>query len=179
MKSFPNILLYIYLLMTMVSCGSGAKQNDNPFFESEWSTPYGVPPFDRITNNHFKPAFEHGMSLHNEEIEVIVASKEEPTFDNVILAYDNAGRMLYRVSNVFGMLESADTDEQKQALAAELMPRLAAHDDAIMMNDKLFEKIKSVYERRHSLGLDAEQLRLTELIYDDFVRSGALLSPKD
>ncbi len=179
MKSFPNILLYIYLLMTMVSCGSGAKQNDNPFFESEWSTPYGVPPFDRITNNHFKPAFEHGMSLHNEEIEVIVASKDEPTFDNVILAYDNAGQMLYRVSNVFGMLESADTDEQKQALAAELMPRLAAHDDAIMMNDKLFEKIKSVYERRHSLGLDAEQLRLTELIYDDFVRSGALLSPKD
>ena len=179
MKRFPSLLFYISLLMISVSCGGDKKNLQNPLFEQEWDTPYGVPPFDKITNDHFKPAFEQGMSLHNEEIDVIVTSKQEPSFENVILAYDNSGQMLYRVSSIFGMLESADTDEQKQALAAEYMPRMASHYDAIMMNDKLFEKIKSVYERRHALGLDAEQIRLTELIYKDFVRSGALLSSED
>ena len=179
MKRFTSLLFYISLLMMFLSCGGRKKTAENPLLEPVWDTPYGIPPFDRITNDHFKPAFEQGMSLHNEQIETIIASNQEPTFENVILAYDNSGQILYRVSTIFGMLESADTDEQKQTLAAEIMPRMAAHYDAIMMNDKLFEKIKSVYDRRNALGLDAEQLRLTELIYNDFVRSGALLSAEE
>ena len=179
MKRFTSLLFYISLLMMFLSCGGDKKTTENPLLEPTWDTPYGVPPFDRITNDHFKPAFEQGMSLHNEQIDAIIASNQEPTFENVILAYDNSGQILSRVSTIFGMLESADTDEQKQALAAEIMPRMAAHYDAIMMNDKLFEKIKSVYDSRNALGLDVEQLRLTELIYNDFVRSGALLSAEE
>ena len=89
MKRFPSLLFYISLLMISVSCGGDKKNLQNPLFEQEWDTPYGVPPFDKITNDHFKPAFEQGMSLHNEEIDVIVTSKQEPSFENVILAYDN------------------------------------------------------------------------------------------
>ena len=152
---------------------------DNPFFESEWTTPYGVPPFDRIKFEHYKPAFEQGMSLHNEEIARIVESSEEPTFENTILAFDNSGQMLSRVATVFGMLEAAETNEQMQDLSAEIMPQLAAHSDSFLMNEKLFDRVKSVYERREALKLDDEQKRLTEKIYNSFVRSGALLSTEN
>ena len=152
---------------------------DNPFFESEWTTPYGVPPFDRIKFEHYKPAFEQGMSLHNEEIARIVESSEEPTFENTILAFDNSGQMLSRVATVFGMLEAAETNEQMQDLSAEIMPQLAAHSDSFLMNEKLFDRVKSVYERREALKLDDEQKRLTEKIYNSFVRSGALLSAEN
>jgi peptidyl-dipeptidase Dcp len=165
--------------MTFISCNKQKMVGDNPFFEEVWQTPYGVPPFDHIEFEHYKPAFERGMSLHNEEITAIVENKQEPSFENTILAYDNSGQMLYRVSTVFEMLAAADTDEQMQALSAEIMPQMAAHDDAIMMNDALFERIKSVYDRRFALNLDAEQLRLTEKIFRSFERSGALLSAED
>ena len=179
MKRFLRLFAFATLIMTFISCNKQKMVGDNPFFEEVWQTPYGVPPFDRIEFEHYKPAFERGMSLHNEEITAIVENKQEPTFENTILAYDNSGQMLYRVSTVFEMLAAADTDEQMQALSAEIMPQMAAHDDAIMMNDALFERIKSVYDRRFALNLDAEQLRLTEKIFRSFERSGALLSAED
>ena len=179
MKRFLRLFAFATLIMTFISCNKQKMVGDNPFFEEVWQTPYGVPPFDRIEFEYYKPAFERGMSLHNEEITAIVENKQEPTFENTILAYDNSGQMLYRVSTVFEMLAAADTDEQMQALSAEIMPQMAAHDDAIMMNDALFERIKSVYDRRFALNLDAEQLRLTEKIFRSFERSGALLSAED
>ena len=179
MKRFLRLFAFATLIMTFISCNKQKMVGDNPFFEEVWQTPYGVPPFDRIEFEHYKPAFERGMSLHNEEITAIVENKQEPSFENTILAYDNSGQMLYRVSTVFEMLAAADTDEQMQALSAEIMPQMAAHDDAIMMNDALFERIKSVYDRRFALNLDAEQLRLTEKIFRSFERSGALLSADD
>ena len=179
MKRFLRLFAFATLIMTFISCNKQKMVGDNPFFEEVWQTPYGVPPFDRIEFEHYKPAFERGMSLHNEEITAIVENKQEPSFENTILAYDNSGQMLYRVSTVFEMLAAADTDEQMQALSAEIMPQMAAHDDAIMMNDALFERIKSVYDRRFALNLDAEQLRLTEKIFRSFERSGALLSAED
>ncbi len=179
MKRFLRLFAFATLIMTFISCNKQKMVGDNPFFEEVWQTPYGVPPFDRIEFEHYKPAFERGMSLHNEEITAIVENKQEPSFENTILAYDNSGQMLYRVSAVFEMLAAADTDEQMQALSAEIMPQMAAHDDAIMMNDALFERIKSVYDRRFALNLDAEQLRLTEKIFRSFERSGALLSAED
>ncbi len=152
---------------------------DNPFFEPEWATPYGVPPFDRIRMEHYAPAFERGMSLHNEQIEAIVSSNEEPTFENTVLAYDNSGEMLSRVATVFELLASAETNDQMQAYASEIFPRLAAHYDAIAMNDALFERVKQVYESRVAQCLTGDELRLTEKMYEEFVRSGALLSEED
>lgn len=176
MKRFLRLFAFAMLIMTLSACKNSATVADNPFFEPEWNTPYGVPPFDRIEFKHYEPAFEQGMSLHNEEIARIIESNDEPTFENTILAFDNSGEMLWRVATVFGMLEAAETSEQMQDLSAEIMPRLAAHSDSFLMNDKLFAKVKSVYERRNAMNLNDEQKRLTEKTYNDFVRSGALLS---
>ena len=179
MKRFSGLLAFVMVIMSLSACKNRNNMADNPFFESEWTTPYGVPPFDRIRFEHYKPAFEQGMSLHNEEIARIVESSEEPTFENTILAFDNSGQMLSRVATVFGMLEAAETNEQMQDLSAEIMPQLAAHSDSFLMNEKLFDRVKSVYERREALKLDDEQKRLTEKIYNSFVRSGALLSTEN
>ena len=179
MKRFLTLFAFAMMIMTQISCNKSENVAENPFFEPVWETPYGTPPFDRIKTEHFKPAFEQGMSLHNEEIDRIVNSKERPTFENTILAYDNSGEMLWRVATVFGMLSAANTDDAMQTLSAEIYPALAAHSDAITMNDKLFERVKAVYDGRLSAGLGEEELRLVQKIYDDFVRSGALLSTED
>ena len=179
MKRFLGLFAFAIAFMINFSCSSNEIVAENPFFEEKWDTPYSTPPFDRIKTEHFKPAFEQGMSLHNEEIDRIVNSTERPTFENTVLAYDNSGELLWRVATVFGMLSAADTDEQMQALSAEIYPAMAAHSDAISMNEKLFERVKAVYDSRNSAGLGADETRLTEKIYNDFVRSGALLSAED
>ena len=179
MKRFFGLFSLIALVVGMNSCKKSAEVADNPFFEEQWSTPYGVPPFDRIRMEHYAPAFERGMSLHNEQIEAIVSSAEEPTFENTVLAYDNSGQMLVRVAAVFELLASAETNEQMQAYSAEIFPRLAAHYDAIAMNEALFERVKSVYDSREAKSLKGDELRLVEKMYEDFVRSGALLSAQD
>ena len=179
MKRFFGLFFLLALVLSMKSCKKGAEVTDNPFFEDEWTTPYGVPPFDRIKMEHYAPAFERGMSLHNEQIEAIVSSVEEPTFENTILAYDNSGQMLMRVATVFELLNSAETNDQMQAYASEIFPRLAAHYDAIAMNEALFERVKQVYNSRAAQRLTGDELRLTEKMYEDFVRSGALLSAED
>ena len=179
MKRFFGLFFLLALVLSMNSCKKGAEVADNPFFEDEWTTPYGVPPFDRIKMEHYAPAFERGMSLHNEQIEAIVFSVEEPTFENTILAYDNSGQMLMRVATVFELLNSAETNDQMQAYASEIFPRLAAHYDAIAMNEALFERVKQVYNSRAAQRLTGDEMRLTEKMYEDFVRSGALLSAED
>ena len=179
MKRFFVLFAFATLFMSISSCKKLADVTDNPFFEQEWATPYGVPPFDRIRMEHYAPAFERGMSLHNEQIEAIVSSNEEPTFENTVLAYDNSGELLSRVATVFELLASAETNDQMQAYASEIFPRLAAHYDAIAMNDTLFERVKQVYESRVAQCLTGDELRLTEKMYEDFVRSGALLSEED
>ena len=162
--------------MTFTSCNRKTTETENQLLVETWDTPFGVPPFDRISTGDFAPALEQGMSLHNEQIDAIVTSKERPTFDNVIAAYDNSGRILSRAWTIFGMLNAADTNEEMQAVAARMSPLMTAHYDAIMMNDALFAKVREVYDGRMSAGLTAEQLRLTEKTYDGFVRAGALLS---
>ena len=179
MKRFFVLFAFATLIMSISSCKKQVDVTDNPFFEQEWATPYGVPPFDRIRMEHYAPAFERGMSLHNEQIEAIVSSNEEPTFENTVLAYDNSGEMLSRVATVFELLASAETNDQMQAYASEIFPRLAAHYDAIAMNDALFERVKQVYESRVAQSLTGDELRLTEKMYEEFVRSGALLSEED
>ena len=168
-------LAVILMAFTMISCSEEVQNLPNPFFE-KWDTPYGVPPFERIKAYHYAPALEQAMSLHNEEIAAIISNPEQPTFKNTIAAMDRSGRMLDDVSNIFGMICAAETNDELQQLEAQFVPKLTAHNDAIVMNDKLFERVKAVYDARNSRDLDAEQIRLTEKVYTNFVRSGALLN---
>lgn len=158
----------------MTACNKQTENLPNPFFE-EWTTPYGVPPFESIRTYHYAPAFERAMSLHLEEIDAIASNDADPSFENTVAAMDRAGEMLSNVANVFSMLCAAETNEELMALEAEIMPRLSAHNDAILMNERLFERVKAVYESRLSKDLEKDQIRLTEKVYDRFVRSGALL----
>ena len=163
----------------MQSCTPKTEQTmENPLL-SEWNDRFGVPPFDRIKAEHFAPALEQAMSVHNAEINAIVTNNDEPTFENTVLAYDNSGKLLERVELCFSLLCAAETNAEMQAIEQEMSPKLTAHSGAIMMNDALFERVKSVYERRGALGLDSLQLRLTEKLYRRFVRGGALLSVED
>ena len=160
--------------MACVSCKSEKTEGENPFF-SAWETPYGVPPFDKIRAEHFLPALERGMSLHDAEIDAIASNNDDPTFGNVIEAYDAAGGMLARTELVFGMLCAAENTPELQALQERAMPLLAAHYDRILLDERLFARVKELYDRRGALDLDDVQLRLLEKTYRRFVRAGALL----
>ena len=160
--------------MAFASCKSDKNGCENPFF-AEWDTPYGVPPFDRIAPAHFLPALERGMSLHDAEIDAITSNNDDATFENVILAYDDSGQMLAQTALIFGMLCEAENTPEMQVLQEQVMPLLAAHADKIRLNERLFERVKAVYDQRAALDLDAEQSRLLEKTYREFVRAGALL----
>jgi peptidyl-dipeptidase Dcp len=151
---------------------------DNPFF-AESDLPLGMPRFDRIENRHFAPAFERGLAEELAEVEAIAASSSPPTFDNVFVALERSGRLHRRVRATFNNLVSAHTDDEKEALRTELAPKLSAHFDAIRLNARLFERIRTIHEQRERIGLDAESKRLVERYYLDFVRSGAMLGDAD
>ena len=153
----------------LLSC---SQKVENPFL-SEYDTPFEVPPFDKIENVHYLPAYNKGIELHNEEIERIVTNTEVATFENTILELEYSGSL---IQNVFGNLLSADTNDEMQAIAKEIYPKLSKHQDEILLNEKLFEKVKSVYDKKDQLNLDKEELKLLEETYKDFVRSGANLS---
>jgi len=149
----------------------------NPFF-SEYTTPFGVPPFDLITNEHYLPAFETGMEIQKEEVEAIVSNPKKPTFDNTIRALDESGEILTRVSTVFFGLSSANTNPEMQKIQLEISPKLAAHSDEINLNPKLFERVKKLYDKKSSLKLNEEEAFILENMYLGFVRSGAVLTPE-
>ena len=145
---------------------------DNPFSQAS-DLPHGLPPFDRIADEHFGPAFEAGLAEHAAEIEAIASKPEPPTFENTIVALDTSGRLLQRVSSVFFNLTSSDTNPARQELQARIAPRLAAHSDAIHLDAALFARVRDLYERRDQLGLDEESAWLLERTYTDFQRAGA------
>lgn len=150
---------------------------ENPFLTA-YQTPFEVPPFDKIDTTHYMPAFLEGMKLQNAEIEALISNNEEPTFDNTILAFDRSGMLLTRVRRVFSNLNDANTNDQMQAIARQIDPLLSKHQDDIYLNEKLFARIKAVYEKRHDVKLDSQQIRVTEKYYRDFERMGANL-PKE
>lgn len=164
----------------LASCGTGDKPSDsmNPFFEA-YNTPFEVPPFDKIKNEHFAPALREGMRLHQEEIDAIVNNPEEATFSNTIEAMEKSGELLARVSIVFSNLNSANTNDELQAIAREMAPELSKHSDNINLNEKLFHRVKHVWENKDSFGLNAEQHKLLEKSYKSFVRNGANLNESD
>ena len=151
---------------------------NNPFFE-KWDTPFGAPPFDLIKTEHYSYAFDKAMQAHKDEIQLIADADSAPTFDNTLGEMERAGSALSRVSRVFSNVAITESNEQLQALQREISPKLSRHGNAILMNDALFERIKAVYDSRADAGLDAEQMRLTERIYGDFVRAGANLNEQD
>lgn len=173
-KKLLTVCAMSALLTTMGSCDDKKQSASNPFF-TEWATPYGIPPFDQIKNEHFMPAIEQGMQQHLEEIDVIVNNQEAPTFSNTIEAMDYSGRLLSKTLAVFFNLESAETNDSLQKIAEEISPLLSEHNDKVSMNEKLFDRVKTVYNNRESENLTPEQTRLLTNYYKDFVRSGALL----
>jgi peptidyl-dipeptidase Dcp len=147
----------------------------NPFFEI-WSTPFGVPPFDRIRPEHFPPAFNQAMEQALAEISAITGSPEPPSFGNTIEALERSGRLLDRVSRVFFNLEASNSNDAFEAIARDYAPRLAQHQMRIALDPALFARIADLYARRAGLDLAVDQLRLLERYHLRFVRSGALLS---
>lgn len=148
-------------------------------FNADSPLPFHYPQFDRITDADFGPAFDAGMAQQLKEIQAIADNPAKPTFDNTIVAMEKSGRTLDRATTVFFNLVGADTNPAREALQSQYAPKFSAHGDAIRLNPKLFARIKTLYDGRAGLGLDAEGVRLVEKTYEDFVRSGAALSDKD
>ena len=166
-------------VITLASCTSKPEQkteveSPNPFL-TEYTTPFQVPPFDQIKNEHYLPAFEAGIAEQKAEIDAIVNNAETPTFENTILPFDKSGEILDRVSNVFFNLNECLTSDEMVAIAEEVLPMLSKHSDAIMMNPELFKRIDYVYQHRNEAGLDDQQIRVVEKYHQDFVRNGASL----
>jgi peptidyl-dipeptidase Dcp len=175
------VLFAICVAVALVGCGGkyGVETPaDNPFF-TEWTTPFGVPPFDEIQEEHFLPAFERAIAEQRAEVEAIAQNPEPPTFENTLAALDATGMLMSKVSGVFYTLTGAETNEQIQAIAKEVAPMRSKLRDDRLMNPLLFERIEAIYEQRDELELDAEQMRLLEESYLDFVNGGAELSEAD
>jgi peptidyl-dipeptidase Dcp len=161
-----------------VSCTSSKKGNENPFF-TEWKTPFGVPPFDQIENEHYMPAIDSGIAQARAEIEAITSSEEAPTFVNTIAAYDRAGELLNKVGSVFYSQTSANTNDTLEQLQMEIAPKVSAFSDEVLLNAGLFKRIKAVYDDKDNEQLNPEELFLLENLYKGFVRNGALLDSAD
>ena len=161
------------IAVTLSACNSN-KMEQNPFL-ADYTTQYGIPPFDQIKYEHYLPAVEKGIAEQNAEIEAIIANPATPDFENTILALDNSGQLLNKVAYVFFALSESDNTPEMQELNPKISSLLTAHSDNMGMNADLFNRIHDVYNRRDSLGLNTAQLRLLDNYYKDFVRSGALL----
>ncbi|WP_099465514.1 MULTISPECIES: M3 family metallopeptidase [Parabacteroides] len=172
-----QLIMATGLALVLGAC-SGKKaevaETGNPFL-TEFTTPFGVPPFEQIKLEHYKPAFLQGMEEQTKEIEAIANNPEEPTFENTVVALDQSGKLLRKVSAVFFGQNSVNTNDEMQALNKELSPLLSKHDDDINLNPALFARVKAVYDNQANLNLDKEQTKLLDEIYKDFVRGGANL----
>ena len=157
---------------------SSAASVPNPLLQP-WGPPYGLPPFGQFNSAHFVPAFEWALEQHLAEIDAIAANTEEPTFTNTIAELDISGRALDHITLLFQNLTASETSPELQIVQMQLAPRLAAHENAVFMHAGLFARIKALHEKRHTSGLDAEQLRLLERVHLDFVRAGARLRDQE
>lgn len=149
----------------------------NPFLE-EWTTPFGMPPFSRIREEHYLPAFRRAIDERRAEVAAIVANPEPATFANTVEALENGGLLLARVNDVFSAMTGAETNDTLQAIQKEVSPLLSALRDDMRLDEGLFRRVKAVWEAREAAGLSPEQKRLVEETYKDFVRGGANLAPE-
>lgn len=185
------LILAVGIMIMISACqnsNTNKEMNDNPFF-TEWTTPYGVPPFDIIKDEHFIPAFEKGIENQNKEIEAIVTNPEPPTFANTIVALDKSGGDLAKVSGVFFNLTEANTNDEITKITGVIAPKLANHNDNIMLNAELFKRVKTVNDAQKDLNMEVEignaqalnqeQKALLDEIYQGFVRGGSELGDED
>ena len=171
-------IMTLVLATALISGACKKKTAENPDlannpFMKEWNTPYGVPPFEEIKTTDYLPAIQEGIRQQAENIQAICDSKEEPTFANTIIPYEYSGELLTKVASVFMNLAECMNSPEMEKLSDTIFPMLTRHGDDIMLNAKLFEKIKTVYNNREKENLNDEQLRLLEVIYKDFERGGA------
>ena len=157
---------------------TGCNMKTNPLL-TESSAPFGAPQFDKIENEHYLPAFETAIAEAKAEIDAIIANEEEPTFENTIEAMEYAGETFGNVASIFYNLMEANTNDQMQEIAEQLSPMLTEYEMYVSLNPVLFEKVKTVYEKRNELGLAQDQMKLLEDNYKGFVRGGANLSDED
>ncbi len=174
----PLALLRLFLASAVVVIALPAAAQPaappNPFFE-EWTTSFGMPPFDRIKAEHYKPAFDAGIAERKKEVEAIASNPAAPTFANTVEVLENGGLALAKVSNVFFALTGAETNDALQAINKEVAPKLSALRDDVLLNEKLFARVKTVREAKEKLTLTVEQAKLLEETWKDFVRGGANL----
>jgi len=171
-------ILIAVLPIIIQGCKTEKSSEMNPLLE-EYTTPFGVPPFNQIKTEHYLPAFREGIKQQEAEIDAIVTNDEPAGFTNTIVALDNSGEILRKASGVFYRLRSADTNDELEAIAEELVPIMSEHRSNILLNEQLFARIKTVYDSRDSLELDEEGQQLLDKTYKRFVRGGANLSDED
>jgi len=168
------------MVLVAATALSAAAADTNPFFNyKNWKTPHGAYPFDEIKVEHYMPAFEEGFRQGLADIDAIVNNPKEPTFENTIVAYNDAGHLLEVVAGCFYNLASAETSDELQAIEVELSPKMSEYSSTIRLNEGLFKRIKAVYDKRASLKLTPEQAKMLEDIYESFANNGANLSPED
>ena len=180
MKKF---IYFLYASTLMIAACNNQKQSEKDMKDNvlltTFTTPFGVPPFDQITLEDYKQAFETGIDLQNKEIEKIVTNPEAPSFKNTVEMLERSGKLLERTESIFFNLLSANTNKDMQQLAQDIAPKLSAQSDNILMNEQLFKRIQVVYNVKERLELNQEQQRLLEETYTDFVRGGAELNETD
>lgn len=164
-----KILITLILFCTMNNIIA-----QNPFLV-KYQTPYATVPFNLIKAEHYEPAFHEGIRQHNQEIDAIIKNTDSPTFENTIEAYERSGELLDRVNAVFSNMLGAETNEELQKIAQQIMPLLSEHSNNITLNEELFGRVKSVYDQKNKLKLSTEQSQMLENIYDSFIRHGANL----
>jgi len=185
MKIKSNLSLFI-LIIIFAGCGNNDKNKNeksniienNPFMK-ESTLPYGAPDFTKIRDKDFQPAMEEGRREQIAEIKKIANNSEPATFENTMIQLEKSGQLLARVTGVFGLLTSANTNPELQDIEEEEAPKMASHSDSIFLNDKLFQKIESIYEKRETLTLDPESKKLIEYYYNNFCMAGAKLPPEE
>ena len=169
------ILLLSVLTICSIYINSQDKNMTNPFFK-EWDTPFQTPPFGEIKIEHYLPAFEEGIRLQKAEVDAIINSTDKPNFVNTIEAMEKSGKLLTKVSNVFYNLNSANTNDEMQKIAKTVAPMLSKHNDDINLNEKLFARVKTIFNEKDKLDLTTEQKTVLKNYYDDFIRGGANLT---
>ncbi len=177
MKGIALFAVISILALGLSFCGQSSRGRENPLLVSSFNTPYEIPPFQEIKVEDYLPAFQQAIKEHKEEIDKIANSPQEPNFQNTIEPFDRSGALLRRVSAIFFGILEADGNDQMREVARKVMPMLSRHEDEIYMNEKLFARIKAVYQKRDSLNLTPEQRTVLEKYYQDFVRGGANLPP--
>lgn len=179
-----SIIILTTIGMGISSCGSKKDlqtqntENTNPLL-SNWNTPHQVPPFHLIQNTHFKPAILQGVEEQQKEVLAIINNKEKPSFQNTILALENSGKNLKKVTTVFYNLTSANTNDELQNLSKELAPILSKHNDGIFMNNELFNKVVSVWDNKNNIKYTDQELKVLENTYKAFAKNGANLNTQD